>query len=961
MDEKLSSKRYGLNTIIDLNNKNSSPTLILEFIGFDKNVLEIGTSTGYISKILKERGNRVTGIEIDDEAGLVAQEYCDRMIIGDVETLDLDKNLEPASFNVIICGDVLEHLKNPANLLKKIRKFLKPGGYLVVSLPNFCHGDVLLNILSGDFRYTPVGLLDETHLRFFGMKNIFALFAECGYQISDIRTTNFDIGNTELAISQKRIPHDLLSFIRSLPNSNVYQFIFTAYPSENVKIPLIEEIDIINLFSESLVETRHEIQSPLLQVLSAKNQEISAKNQEIQEITTRVQSMVQILNDKDKQLLELTNRIQSLEQIISAIETSIVWQLMTKFHQKVIERILPQNTQRRKNFDQRLTRLRSNVARILTGNGRSEFKKNILLSPIIKYFNLLSDFKKTMVQHNKKTRFYLKRSEITPEKMQEIREEIKQFNYLPKLSIITPVYNVDQKWLKFCTDSVLQQIYENWEFCLVDDASTKKQVIETLKRYSGSDDRIRIGFNEKNLGISETTNKAIKMASGEYIVFLDNDDLLSKDALFEVVKLLNEHPDADVIYSDEDKLNSDEELCEPFFKPDWSPEYFRGVMYVGHLLTVRKTIAEKVGLLDKKFDFVQDYEFMLRISETTSKIYHIPKILYHWRKIKGSVASNVESKGDVGSIQVKAVNSHLQRLQLPAIAQKSHLPHRVIISPLQRSKFPLVSIIIPTKDNPELIKRCLKSIFETTTYPHFEVIIVDNNTTNEEAIDIINSYPVKKVDYQGTFNFSKINNFGSNYADGDYLIFLNNDTFIQSKDWIENLLYYVEQPDVAAAGPLLIFPDNTVQHAGVVLGFRGTADHIMRNYPFNCDGYAGSLICAREVSAVTAACMMVKKSLFDNVGGFNEYYSIIYQDVDLCLKFLTKGYRIIYNPRVMITHYECSTRDKNQYDLIDKNLLLDQWEEVIKNGDIYYNCNFDLTNYGIENRGYILNIKEEIY
>ena len=560
LDEKLSSKRYGHCTIIDLNNKNSSPTLILEFIGFDKNVLEIGTSTGYISKILKERGNRVTGIEIDNEAGLVAQEYCDRMIIGDVETLDLDKNLEPASFDVIICGDVLEHLKNPANLLKKIQKFLKPGGYLVVSLPNFCHGDVLLNILSGDFRYTPVGLLDETHLRFFGMKNIFALFAECGYQISEIRTINFDIGNTELAISQKRIPQDLLSFIRSLPNSNVYQFIFTAYPSENVKIPLIEEIDIINLFSESLVETRHEIQSPLLQVLSANSQEISAKNQEIQEITTRVQSMVQMLNDKDKQLLELTNRIQSLEQIISAIETSIVWQLMTKFHQKVIERILPQNTQRRKKFDQRLTRLRSNVARILTGNTRNEFKKNILLPPIIKFFNLLSEFKKTMVQHNKKTRFYLKRSELTPEKIQEIREEIKQFNYLPKLSIITPVYNVDQKWLKFCTDSVLQQIYENWEFCLVDDASTTKQVVETLRRYSGSDDRIRIGFNEKNLGISETTNKAIKMSSGEYIVFLDNDDLLSKDALFEVVKLLNKHPDADVIYSDEDKLNSDEEL-----------------------------------------------------------------------------------------------------------------------------------------------------------------------------------------------------------------------------------------------------------------------------------------------------------------------------------------------------------------------------------------------------------------
>ena len=643
------------------------------------------------------------------------------------------------------------------------------------------------------------------------------------------------------------------------------------------------------------------------------------------------------------------------------METTIIWQLTVKFHQKFIERILPGDTQRRKNFDQFLNRMRNKVKRTGTGNSRSEFKMNILMTSIKKHLRLLYYYNNTLVQQYKKSRFCLKRSKLTPEKIQEIREEMKQFNYLPKLSIITPVYNVDEKLLRSCIDSVVQQIYENWEFCLVDDASTKKQVIETLKMCADSDKRIRIGLNEKNLGISETTNKAIKMATGEFIVFLDNDDLLSGIALFEVVKLLNKHPDADVIYSDEDKIISDDELCEPFFKPDWSPEYFRGVMYVGHLLTVRKTVAEKVGLLDKKFDFVQDYEFMLRLSETTNKIYHIPKILYHWRKIRGSVASSVDSKGDVGSIQVNAVNSHLQRLQLPAIAKKSHFPHRAILSPLPRSKFPLVSIIIPTKDNPEFIQRCLQSIFETTTYPNFEVIVIDNNTTDEQAIEIINSYPVKKVDYKEPFNFSKINNFGSNCAKGDYLVFLNNDTCINTKDWIENLLYYVEQPDVAAAGPLLKFPDNTVQHAGVVLGFRGTADHIMRNYPIDCEGYAGSLLCAREVSAITAACMMVKKSLFVDVGGFNEYYSIIYQDVDLCLKFLTKGYRIIYNPRVVITHYECSTRDKNQYDLIDKNLLLDQWEDIIKSGDIYYNCNFDLTNYGPGNTGYALNIKEEIF
>jgi hypothetical protein len=305
------------------------------------------------------------------------------------------------------------------------------------------------------------------------------------------------------------------------------------------------------------------------------------------------------------------------------METTIIWQLTLKFHQKFIERILPGDTQRRKNFDQFLNRMRNKVKRTGTGNSRSEFKMYILMTSIKKHLRLLYYYNNTLVQQYKKSRFCLKRSKLTPEKIQELREEMKQFNYLPKLSIITPVYNVDEKLLRSCIDSVVQQIYENWEFCLVDDASTKKQVIETLKMCADSDKRIRIGLNEKNLGISETTNKAIKMATGEYIVFLDNDDLLSGIALFEVVKLLNKHPDADVIYSDEDKIISDDELCEPFFKPDWSPEYFRGVMYVGHLLTVRKTVAEKVGLLDKKFDFVQDYEFILRLSETTNKIYDI--------------------------------------------------------------------------------------------------------------------------------------------------------------------------------------------------------------------------------------------------------------------------------------------------------------------------------------------------
>ncbi len=686
---------------------------------------------------------------------------------------------------------------------------------------------------------------------------------------------------------------------------------------------------------------------------------LANEHTQVLEGTAHIQELDQVISAKDSQLAEKSAYILSLEQKIAGIETSIVWQLTMKFHYKIVGRILAENTQRRKYYELGLNRMRNYFNRYKVRNTHNEFKTNTTVSSLKKYFHIFKNRVTTTVRGQNPADVYSERCEFTSENIPEIREKITQFTYLPKLSIITPVYNVDEKWLKFCIDSVLEQIYENWELCLVDDASTKSHVSDTLKSYYGSDPRIRIEFNEKNSGISETTNNAIKMATGEFITLLDNDDAIPKDALFEVVKFLNEHPDADIIYSDEDKLSENGDLCEPFFKPDWSPEYFRGVMYVGHLLTVRRSLAEKISLLDKKFDFVQDYEFMLRLSENTKNIYHIPKLLYHWRKIEGSIASSSDSKGNISEKQVNAVNSHLKRLSLNAIASAGHIPHRVLITPLPRADFPLVSIIIPTKDKPELIERCLKSIYELTSYPNFEVIIMDNNTTNEDAKRILDSFPCKKILFNEPFNFSKINNVGAKNANGEYLVFLNNDTQIQSKNWIDFLLYYAEQPDVAAVGPLLVFPNNTVQHAGVVLGFRGTADHIMRDYPMDCDGYAGSLLCAREVSAITAACMMVKKSVFLELYGFNEHYSIIYQDVDLCLKFISNGYRIIFNPRVIITHYECSTRDITQYNLVDRNLLLDQWEELIKKGDRYYNCNFDLANYGLGSTGYKIKEKRD--
>jgi GT2 family glycosyltransferase/SAM-dependent methyltransferase len=650
LNEPLSSKRYEP-PIIDLDNKNSSQILTIDLTGVHKKVLEIGTSTGYISKILKERGNIVTGIEIDHEAGLIAQQYCDRMIFGDVEALALNKKLEPASFDVILCGDVLEHLKNPVKILQKLQKFLKPDGYLVVSLPNFCHGDVLLNLLNGDFRYTSIGLLDETHLRFFGLKNIFALFAECGYQISDLHTTNLDIGNTELKINQEKVPQDLLKFIRSLPNSNVYQYVFIASPSANVKIPNFNDIDLNKLFYNSIEESIHAEQFLLLQELSTKdqhlqeisaqvtilnqtlavkdqqileisaqvtilnqtlavkdqqileisaqvtnlnqtlavkdqqileisaqitnlnqtltdkdqqileisaqitnlNQTLAVKDQQILEISAQITNLNQTLTDKDQQILEISAQITNLnqtltdkdkllqelssdfynqEQKLSSIKKSMVWQFTMKFHTKVIERLLPHTSRRRKIYD-----LGLKGGRLFVDEG---FKKTY--TEFKNYMHMKRSLKKLIETTQNKELKYLNTnldiSKVESEKtlieksdlfLSEQRRLIFPKYEKPLVSIIILTFN-KAAYTYQCLRSLIENTNIPFEVILVDNKSTDNTQ-ELLKRV---DNVVQIA-NDKNLGFLQGCNQGAIPAKGKYLLFLNNDTAVTKDWLSQLV------------------------------------------------------------------------------------------------------------------------------------------------------------------------------------------------------------------------------------------------------------------------------------------------------------------------------------------------------------------------------------------------------------------------------------------
>lgn len=502
------------------------------------------------------------------------------------------------------------------------------------------------------------------------------------------------------------------------------------------------------------------------------------------------------------------------------------------------------------------------------------------------------------------------------------------------ISVLVPVYETPPAVLRKTIRSVFRQTHPRWELVIVDDGSTSAEVRAILARAAEEDGRVTVHFREANGGIGAATNTALGLAGGEHVAFLDHDDELEPEALARCAAAIAGR-DADVVYTDQDTVDPEGRVLWTFRKPDWSPEYFRHVMYVGHLLVVRRSLAVRVGGIRPEFDGVQDFEFMLRLSEAARTIVHVPEVLYHWRAIPGSLAASVDAKRGIAELQVKAVQEHVDRLGIPAEARPDPLrAHRCILEPRLPS-FPRVSIIIPSRDRPDLLGPCLSSIFGRSTYPDLEVIVVDNGTTDPEALRVLREHPVRVIDFPDPFNYSAANNLGAEAASGEILVFLNNDTEVLSPDWLERIVRHLSCPGVAAAGPLLLYPDGSVQHAGVVLGPRGTADHVYRRFPADVEGYAGTLSSSREVAALSGACLAVRRDAFTAVGGFRVAYATHYQDVDLCLRFTKASLRCVYVADARLVHHESPSRG-SRYDFLDRLLLIDTWQDRLAEGDPFY-------------------------
>lgn len=518
-------------------------------------------------------------------------------------------------------------------------------------------------------------------------------------------------------------------------------------------------------------------------------------------------------------------------------------------------------------------------------------------------------------------------------------EEVQALEARPLISLAMPTYKSDLGYLRKAIDSVLAQHYPEWELCIVDDGSGQPELVSAIERYARADARIKFRPVEQNRGISAATNEALAMCSGEFVGFLDHDDEMTPDALLRVAQALAADPSLDVVYSDSDKLTLHGVRADPFLKPDWSPVYALGAMYIGHLLVVRRSVAEAAGGFDPAFDTIQDFEFMLRVSERTDRIHHIPQTLYHWRAIPGSIAAGTDQKSGVEELQPRAVSAHLERRGVAAKAvPHPTIPHRAVLAPRNGSApTPEVSVIVATGGGSGGLQRLLGSLFERTSYPDLETIVIGQGTEAPAAIPDSVTWVVGDP---GAFRRGHANNLGAAAASGEYLIFLGEDLEIIEPDWIEQLLLHAGLPGVGAVGPLLARPDGLVEQAGIAIGLRDPASPMLSGFPADGDGYYGALPCAREVSALSAECIFLSKAEFDAEGGFNEFYSCEYEDFDLCQRLAKRGLKSVYAPRPRLVNHRSPAARRAATDVVDRALFVDCWYDELMRGDPYFNPGF---------------------
>ncbi len=557
---------------------------------------------------------------------------------------------------------------------------------------------------------------------------------------------------------------------------------------------------------------------------------------------------------------------------------------------------------------------------------------------------------------------WLRAHRTRPSDLQRMRDMLPVLTRTPLFSVIVPVYDAPEAFLREALDSVLVQVYPHWELCIADDASRAPHVRRVLEEYAARDDRVKVAFRATNGHISAASNTALELAGGEFVALLDHDDVLAPEALFENAVVVNRRPDVDIVYSDEDKIDEHGHRREPYFKPDWSPDSLLARNYVSHLGVYRRSLVEAVGGFRPGFEGSQDYDLLLRASERTDRIEHIPRPLYHWRVHAGSTATDRGQKNYAHEAAVRALAEALERRGEPGRVEESPAAPGLYTVRYALARPRRVSLIVPTRDHGEDVDLCLRSVFERSTYRDIEVVLLDNGSRDPASLRVFGAWlerepeRLKLIAHDVPFNFSEINNFAVARSTGEYLVFLNNDTEVITPDWIEAMMEQAQRPSVGAVGAKLLYDDGTIQHAGVIVGLGGVAGHSHKHLTGDDPGYFFTPQTVNNFSAVTAACLMVRREVYDEVGGLDERLRIAFNDVDFCLKIRAAGYYNVYLPHVELYHHESKSRgaedtpEKAERFLREQQFMHERWQTA-ERSDPFYNRNLTLEaeNYAIGN------------
>ena len=542
----------------------------------------------------------------------------------------------------------------------------------------------------------------------------------------------------------------------------------------------------------------------------------------------------------------------------------------------------------------------------------------------------------------------------SPEEARAQRETV--FPRKVKYSILVPLYNTPEKFLADMLDCVQAQTYENWELCLADGSDREHAYVgDMCRNRAEKDGRIVYHTLDRNYGISGNTNECLKLATGDYIALFDHDDILHPSVLYEYTKVINE-TGADYLYCDEITFEGDsvDHMIVLHFKPDFAIDNLRGNNYICHLSAFSRELLDEAGVFRSAYDGSQDHDMILRLTAKAQKVYHVPKALYYWRSHKASVAQDINAKTYAVDAAKRAVHDHILEVYgMDAKVESTRAFPTIFRIRYPLMEKPLVSIVIPNKDHMEDLSRCVESILQKSSYPSYEIIVVENNSETKEIFDyykvLEHHENIRVVKYEGDFNYSRINNFGVSFAKGKYVLLLNNDMKVITREWMEELLMYAQRPDVAAVGGKLYYADNSIQHAGIVIGLGAhrAAGHTHYKDDKMHLGYMGRLCYAQDVTAVTGACLLVGRQQYDEVGGLDEAFSVAFNDVDFCLKLRRAGYLNVFTPFCELFHYESKSRGMEEGEKLKRfqsevALFREKWKAELEAGDPYFNPNFSL-------------------